>query len=529
MRSDYKISRARDGRLIVRQATPGGVPRRLISLTLAALVCGVALLMLPSAGDLVTSLVAKIPTIFSDDGQTSASTQRQTITLKLPLEQHGDSVPRVENLEAVDAFVGQPVAAESDALATEVQTAATAVQPPTADVATQTRETNVEGDSVEPALQAASTVNDEPPPTVVEVKRGDSLYTIFNALGLSQAEMLEVAKGEGKQLTRIHPGQSLEFHVAANGTLEALLYRIDEVSSVHFRKTETGFVSEQIEDPLEVQPTTTQGQIESSLFLSGQSAGLSDYTIMSLVEIFGWDVDFALDIRRGDKFSVIYEELFKDGEKVRDGKILAAEFVNQGRRIRAVRYTDPQGKSNYFAPDGASMRKAFLRTPVDFSRISSHFNLKRKHPVLNTIRAHKGVDYAARRGTPVKATGDGKIAHLGRKGGYGKTIIIRHGATYTTLYGHLNGYAKGMANGKSVRQGQIIGYVGSTGLATGPHLHYEFRVRGEHRNPLKVELPKAAPIADQYKQDFVHSTRSLVSQLDYLSGTQIASGQLASQ
>ena len=203
-------------------------------------------------------------------------------------------------------------------------------------------------------------------------------------------------------------------------------------------------------------------------------------------------------------------------------KIVAVEFTNQGREIRAVRYSDPKGETDYYSPDGRSMRKAFLRTPVKFSRISSGFTKRRWHPVLNRARAHKGVDYAAPIGTAVKATGNGKVQFVGRKGGYGKTIILQHGGSYTTLYAHLSRYARGLRSGKRVRQGQVIGYVGKTGLASGPHLHYEFRVKGSHRDPLRVRLPKAMPIAESYREDFTTQTQSLLVQLDLLRRAHLA-------
>jgi murein DD-endopeptidase MepM/ murein hydrolase activator NlpD len=239
---------------------------------------------------------------------------------------------------------------------------------------------------------------------------------------------------------------------------------------------------------------------------------------MELAIIFGWDIDFALDIREGDSFSVIYDDLYIEGKPLRHGDILAAEFVNNGTTYRAVRYTDANGHGDYFSPDGKSMRKAFLRTPVAFGRISSYFSTARFHPILNRIRAHKGVDYAAPIGTPVKATGDGKVVFVGTRGGYGNAIELQHGARYSTLYGHLSHFARGLHRGDHVRQGQIIGYVGMTGLATGPHLHYEFRIDGVHRNPLKVQFPDAAPISAQYKQDFVVVSRRLLAQLETVDG-----------
>ena len=229
---------------------------------------------------------------------------------------------------------------------------------------------------------------------------------------------------------------------------------------------------------------------------------------MQLIYIYGWDIDFILDIRKGDSFKVIYEEKYKNREKVGNGPVLAAEFNNQDRKIRAVRYERDNGQVDYYTGTGTNMRKAFLRNPLNFSRISSHFNLRRKHPVLNRIRAHKGVDYAAPTGTPIKVTGDGTIQFLGKKGGYGKSIIVKHGGKYSTLYAHLSRYRKGLKRTQPVKQGQVVGYVGKTGLATGPHLHYEFRVNNRHHNPLTVKLPGAenVPLPRWINSGFAHRT-----------------------
>ena len=236
---------------------------------------------------------------------------------------------------------------------------------------------------------------------------------------------------------------------------------------------------------------------------------------MELANIFGWDIDFALDIRKGDNFTVLYEELYRDGEKISDDKIIAADFVNDGKIYRAVRYKNPQtSESEYYTPDGKSMRKAFIRSPVHFSRISSGFNLKRKHPILLNKRPHRGVDYAAKRGTPIYAAGDGKVIFKGKKGGYGKVMILKHGSKYTTLYAHLKTYNRKLKTGSRVKQGQTIAYVGSSGLATGPHLHYEFRVNGVHRNPLTVRLPASNPVPKRYMDDFDQITAPVIAQLD---------------
>jgi murein DD-endopeptidase MepM/ murein hydrolase activator NlpD len=286
------------------------------------------------------------------------------------------------------------------------------------------------------------------------------------------------------------------------------------------------FITEKLNIKLDSIIKNANGTINDSLFLSGQKAGLSDNLIMRLVAIFGWDIDFALDIRKGDSFTILYEEQYKNGVKVAEGPIIAAEFINQGKAIRAIRYSENNERNDYYAANGDAMRKAFLRTPVDFfSRISSRFSLGRKHPVLNKIRAHKGVDYAAATGTPVRATGDGIITFAGKNGGFGRTIKLKHGGTYNTVYAHLRRIAKNIRRGKKVKQGQIIGYVGQSGLATGPHLHYEFQIHGVHRNPLTVKLPKVKAIAKENMPEFKKTIVPILAELDRITGRSVISAQ----
>jgi murein DD-endopeptidase MepM/ murein hydrolase activator NlpD len=247
-----------------------------------------------------------------------------------------------------------------------------------------------------------------------------------------------------------------------------------------------------------MQLASGQGTITSSLSEAGKKANLSDELMDQLTQIFAWDIDFATNLHDGDRFTVVYERGGFNGAD----DIVAAEFVNRGKSYRAVRYIDKDGYANYYTPEGNALQKAFLSTPVDFARVSSGFNLSRRHPVLNRIRAHKGVDYAARTGTPVKATGNGAVAFLGRKGGYGQVIIIKHGDRYETVYAHLSRYKSGLFEGSPVRQGDIIGYVGQTGLATGPHLHYEFRIDGVHQNPLTAQASNLVPVRSTSLADF---------------------------
>ena len=373
-----------------------------------------------------------------------------------------------------------------------------------------------------PAAAADSVV--AAPAHRVTVSSGDSLYLIFKRLGLPQRDLalMTGSKPLAKKLARISPRQELEFYVDTESRLTRLVHRLDRIRSLHVYRDGSAFTFEEVVEPPEISVATATGVIDSSLFEAGQRAGLSDNLIMQMAEIFGWDVDFALDIRAGDRFALVFEEQFKDGEKIGEGPIVAAEFTNRGRRIRAVRYVDPAGRIDYFSPDGRSMRKAFLRTPVNFTRISSRFSFSRRHPILHKMRAHRGVDYAAPRGTAVKASGDGRVVFAGRNGGYGRTVILKHGSVYTTLYAHLSRFSRGIRPGKRVEQGQTIGYVGSTGLATGPHLHYEFRVRGAHRDPLSVKLPRAAPLADGYMADFQEKAEPLLAKLELTARTAIA-------
>jgi murein DD-endopeptidase MepM/ murein hydrolase activator NlpD len=371
--------------------------------------------------------------------------------------------------------------------------------------------TDIEKQQAEPHWQTAT------------VKKGDSLAAIFKRNGLDASDLHKIMqlKKETRRLRKVQPGQTFRFQVDEDGVLQSLLYDINQLETLAIQRDVDNFVASYHHKDVEKRTNHAAAVINSSLFEAGREAGLSDSLTMELANIFGWDIDFALDMRTGDHFTVIYEEHFLNGKKIGNGPILAAEFVNQRKSYKAIRYTDAGNHTDYYTPGGLSMRKAFLRTPVDFRRISSRFG-KRKHPILNRMRMHTGVDYAASRGTPIRAAGDGKVVHKGTKGGYGRTVIIQHGGRYSTLYAHMNSYRRGIYVGKRVKQGQVIGYVGSSGRATGPHLHYEFRVNGAHRNPLTVKLPSAKPINSKYKPAFEDHAQIMISQMDMFRETAIA-------
>jgi len=396
--------------------------------------------------------------------------------------------------------------------------------------------------SLEPALAERSTYNfslelpsteptnvkpvTAPPPKwkTATVKSGDTLARIAQRQGISAQEVHKLMQsGEDiQQITRIKPGDTIKYQTNTQSELLALSYDLSQTERLIANKKNGEFLVRTLDRPFEIHQNRTSATIQSSMYGAAKHSGLSDNLIMEMASIFGYDIDFALDVRKGDTFNIIWDEYHRDGEKIKDGPILAAEFINRGRVVRAVRYTDAAGNSDYFSPEGKSLRKAFLRSPVHFTRISSKFNPNRLHPIYKTKRPHRGVDYAARTGTPIYSAGDGKVIFRGKKNGYGNVVIVQHGNTYNTLYAHMSKFNGKARKGSRVKQGQTIGYVGQTGWATGPHLHYEFRVNGVHRNPLTVKLPTAKPLANKYLADFQSVSSPLLAQLDTLSRTQLA-------
>lgn len=358
----------------------------------------------------------------------------------------------------------------------------------------------------------------------VIVSRNDTLDRIFRRLKLNLSDLasLRTLPGIRGALDTLRPGESLRF-TRKDSELFGLERRLSESQTLKVSRDGANLKANVLQNPLETRRRTVHGVIESSLFEAVESQGAHDQIAVELADLFGWDVDFVLDVRPGDSFVVTYDEIWRDGTYLHDGPIEAAEFVNNGRQFRAVRYTDPDGGTHYYSPDGRSVQKAFLRAPVEFTRISSRFNSARMHPILNRIRAHKGVDYAAPIGTPVHAAGDGHIIFAGVMGGYGNVVQIEHSRSVVTVYGHLSRFASGTRTGAHVNQGQVIAYVGMTGLATGPHLHYEYRVNGVFKNPQTVALPGAEPIDSRWHDDFLARSAPLLATLDAPQGTMLVS------
>lgn len=381
-------------------------------------------------------------------------------------------------------------------------------------------------DIIQNAVSDALAVPEPAAWTQVRVAKGQSLSNIFEEVGLPPQDWMLMTRlgGDSPQLKKLKAGDVLNMRIVS-GRLEELTYAIDEMRTLSVRRRGVGYESITLSAAFERRQAESVGRIRSSLFADGRKAGMSNRMILEFADIFGYDIDFAQDLQEGDRFAVIYEDIFKDGRKLREGDILAAEFTSQGKTYRAVRFVDASGRAGYYTPAGESLRKAFTRTPVDFARISSGFNLKRRHPILNIIRAHKGVDYAAATGTPVHTTGDGKIEFAGRKSGYGNVIVVRHSGNNQTLYAHLSRFKPGVRVGSKVRQGQIIGFVGSSGLATAPHLHYEFLVNGLHKNPITVTLPRALPLSAQSLAQFRTLTSPLIAKIDALDDGNVASSR----
>lgn len=350
------------------------------------------------------------------------------------------------------------------------------------------------------------------------VKKGDNLSKIFKRIGQTPQLLYKISTLDDNtaQLKNLKPGELIHYQVDQQQKLSAIKYVIDLQNTLFINRIDeesnNSYTSHIVNKTIELRTAYVSGIITDSLFMSGKRAGLTDTLVVNVANIFAWDIDFILDIRKNDSFSILYQEKYLDGEKIGDGNIIAAEFVNRGEVFRAIRYTDSANNTNYYSDDGHSMRKAFLRAPVNFRYISDSFNPRRFHPVQKRIKPHRGIDYAAPVGTPIRAAGDGRVTASGYNRFNGKYVFIQHGNNIVTKYLHLS--KRLVSKGKRVKQGQTIGKLGRTGMVTGPHLHYEFVVNGVHRNPRTVKLPKAEPISKKEKANFLVQSQALISQLE---------------
>lgn len=358
------------------------------------------------------------------------------------------------------------------------------------------------------------------------IRRGDTVAALLSRLGVQdeQAFALLRQQPDTQPLFRqLRPGKIVTASTSESGELLALTFPLngprDNVLVIN--KHDGKMLAGEQDLQLTSQVMMKSGEIRSSLFAATDALDLPDSIAMQIADIFGGDIDFHRDLRRGDRFSVVYEMLFYQGQPVRTGRILATEFVNNGKTLSAV-WFESNGGQGYYTAEGKNIRKAFLRSPLEFSRVTSGFSFARFHPIHKTWRAHKGVDYGAPVGTRIKATGDGIVEFVGRQGGYGNLIVIRHQGRYTTHYGHLNSFASGIRKGIRVSQGDIIGYVGKTGWATGPHLHYEFRINDVHQNPLAIVLPSTPPLAPQQMAEFRLYAEPLMYRLERIRGVNLA-------
>jgi murein DD-endopeptidase MepM/ murein hydrolase activator NlpD len=348
----------------------------------------------------------------------------------------------------------------------------------------------------------------------VVVVRNDTLDAIFRRMALDTADLAAIRHLPGirQSLDFLKPGDAIKL-THSDGEIRELTRQVSETQTLHVVREDAGFAAKMIDNPVETRIRTATAAIDSSLFQAAEAADISDIVALKLANVFAWDIDFVLDIREGDHFTVVYEQVYQDGKYLHDGEVLAAEFVNSGKVYRAVRFVTEAGTASYYTPDGLAMRKAFLRAPVEFTRISSVFNPHRMHPILNRIRGHMGTDYAAPMGTPVHAAGDGRVSIAGQHGGYGNAVVLAHSNSVSTLYGHMSRFAKHIRVGTHVQQGDVIGYVGMTGLATGPHLHYEYLVNGVHKDPQTVHLAGAEPLHAEALQKFRQLTAPLLADL----------------
>lgn len=365
------------------------------------------------------------------------------------------------------------------------------------------------------AIRDQATKPDGSETITVLVRSGNTLSGILNEHGIKIEQMPQLLTDSvvNQYLSKLKIGQKFEITQSADGDFHSLNVRVGNDKRITIRRSANDFVIASIDLPVEKERVVTSGTIEQSLYLAAEQANLKQSTIMELANIFQWELDFVRDIRKGDQFALVYDKLYRDGSYIGDGDILAAEFARGGKTHSAIRFTTDDGNTNYYSPEGKSLKRTFMRHPVDLVRITSKFNPKRMHPVLAKIRAHRGVDYGSPHGSPIYATADGNVKFAGAKGAYGKTVVIQHGQNFSTLYAHMSKISSKSKKGKKIRQGDVIGYVGRSGRVTGTHLHYEFRVNNKQIDPLKVELPVADPLPKKYLAELRAVSQQMTNQM----------------
>lgn len=450
---------------------------------------------------LVIEKVVKTPTFFFDDSVDALAAHfpnQDDNTLQAPTTLSAVSVPN--GLEKLDS-VFEPLLPKP-ALPSITQPEPESVNP----LADHPSISAVRNQAIAP--EGSST-------TTVKVASGNTLSGILNNHGVKIDQMPQLLTDDvvKENLSNLRIGQELEITQLPGGEFHSLTARVGNDKKITIRRSANDFAVASIDLPVEKERVVTSGTIEQSLYLAAEQANLKQSTIMELADIFQWELDFARDIRKGDRFALVYDRLYRDGSYIGDGDILAAEFARGGKVHRAIRFTTDDGKTSYYSPEGESLRRTFMRHPVDVVRITSKFNPNRLHPVLHKIRAHRGVDYGSPHGSPIYATADGTVKLAGTKGAYGKTVILQHGQRFSTLYAHMSKISSKSKVGKKVKQGDVIGYVGKTGRVTGTHLHYEFRVNNEQIDPLKVELPAAKPLAKQYLPELKSISSQMTAQM----------------
>ncbi len=356
------------------------------------------------------------------------------------------------------------------------------------------------------------------------VQRGDTVVELLRRLNVEDAAASNYlrASGEAESFRKLSIGKEIQAETNSSGGLIALRYPGNNGTQIMIEKQDSGFTAKILPALLEKRLLARTGEIKTSLYAATDAVDIPDAIADQLAELFSGDIDFHHDLRKGDKFTVMYEMIYSNGALMNTGRIQAAEFTNQNHVYRAVYFQNDDQHGNYYTPEGKSVRKAFLRSPIEFSRVSSGFTLSRFHPVLKTWRAHRGTDFAAPTGTKVRATSDGVVSLVGKQSGYGNVIMLNHQGNFATVYGHLSRFTKGLRQGQRVAQGDVIGYVGMTGLANGPHLHYEFKINGQQRDPLRVALPNATPVDAANKAAFQSATSELIARLALLRNTNLA-------